>query len=173
MDFIGIGIDRNKYSVELLYALRDNCYPDLYLKPIEGSRMDPEIDKGVNHLGKHKKLEIIQYELDDATVFTSSELSQDLIKPFIRQGDSIFLKYLEQVQKFLPTRYYLIFGFEWYETDRIRFISLEEKELSDYFSKNNGWNLMLYSIENDEYYPDLDIPLIIVVDNTRSLKLKA
>ncbi|MEE9372813.1 MAG: hypothetical protein V3V00_07135 [Saprospiraceae bacterium] len=167
MDFIGIGINRNEFGTELLQVLKDNCYPNLYLKLTEGSRMDPEIEKGVNHLSKHKDLEVVQYDLQDETVFTSNNLSQDLIKPFIDQGDSLFLKYLEQIQIYLPNRYYLVFGFEWYEADRIRFISLKGSDLTDYFSKNNGWNLMLYSIENDEFYPDLDVPLIIEVDNSQ------
>jgi len=88
--------------------------------------------------------------------YSCSEISDDLSGFFSRPGNKsnfldFFSNFMNNFSFTSEESLFLSFAEEWEVDQKIRLTQASHQEVVDYFSKNNGWGLWLYDLENHQY----------------------
>lgn len=162
MEFIGIGSSKiNEGQISLIndIAIKSG------LLIITDSNLDEEVVEGVRRFCDVKQIQnlLTCKKASHKPAISSDNLTEDLSNVYFDEGESVFLKFISEIDKILEEDYFIIFANEWSSNTRVRLEQVSVKEFISYFRLNNSWYLWLYDLESNAYYPELDIPLIFEI----------
>lgn len=166
MDFVGLGISS---SVDIATVLKTFEYQDTINAEIKDiDSVDLEVREGLREFISIENLNVIQFKMpDESGSISSSSVSNDMYRPFMGQGESVFLNLLTYVIPQLPEKFYMIFAFDWIAGQRVRYETMKPKEMIGFLLNRNSWYLWLYDIVNKTFNIEFESPLIIEVNNHR------
>lgn len=164
MDFIGAGILNKAEVVAVLNNFKDQ--DGIIAEKIDINTIDLEVRDGLKEFIAIESLNVIQFKMsDEAGSMSSNSISNDMYRPYMGQGESKFLDFLQEVLPNLPEKFYLIFAFEWKVGQQVRYEIMKPKEMIDFFLNRNSWYLWNYDIKNKTFSIEFESPLIIEVNN--------
>ncbi|AEA43185.1 hypothetical protein [Fluviicola taffensis] len=163
MQFIGIGF-KNSDAVNLNFIRDKAAKYDLLASKIisEGGFIE-----GLTDFSSHFELDCLQlaaFNADDRKA-SSRQISDELSEFNRVSKESSFLNFLSHEKDGFPDVYYVIFACDWNQADPTRLVRLASNELKTYFKFNNSWYLWLYNYSAKRYYPKLDLPLVLEINN--------
>ena len=164
MQYVGIALD--KPSELLLGAFETADEFDLHIFE-DTSLTDIEVREGLHYFCQ--KFNCTIFKVVRASTKkgdnTSSGVDENLFAYYEGTESNHILNFLKKYRRFLPEKFFLLFGFEWDADRSVRFETISLNDLEGFFKRQRSWYLWLYSPSNNYFYPDLDIPLIIEIVN--------
>lgn len=162
MQFIGIGFRKSDHvNMELI---RDKAAEhDLLTSKTFGVG---EFKQGLEDFGLHFELEYLQFSAfnENDRKASSKQISDELSEFHRVSAECGFLNFITAEKDFFPETYYVVFACDWYKPDPTRLERITVDELKPYFKRNNSWYMWLFNYSAKRYYPKLDLPLIIEIN---------
>jgi len=167
MEFIGIGLKQSDDTTTAFDLIRDKAAEHDLL--VSKTISHGHFRDGLANFSAFKEVSLLQFSaFDEASKTASSrQISTELIEYKSTDTEVNFLNFLTEETAALPETFYLIFACDWFEADPIRLEKIAIADLKAHFKRNTSWYLWLYNYGAERYYPQLELPLVLEVRNSR------
>ncbi len=167
MQFIGLAVLSNEVNDILPKLKLEASNFDLVIEHQEADDIDIEVRDGLLGFIGSLNLSVIKIMNSSKSKrsTTSSLVNQNLVNFFLGEEKADLLEFLSSTKSILPSKYHLIFAFEWHKGELCRYHQIRPEALRQYFKDNNSWYVWLYDYSKGHYSANLDVPLILEIVN--------